>query len=233
LLFSMFINDICKEVDISYILYAEDLVIYASDVCIDVVKDKLQKNISKIDQWCVSNFAKMNYSKRELMVFHKTQEKSNMNVELKVKDQYINRVFEFKYLGVRLDPTLSFKSQYNYVVDKTGSKLSFMYGIKRLISTNVMKIMLSSYIHSVADYCIEVWAVQSENMLQIIQSKIDRFLVSFFVPIVCKKIKRYNRKFGFKRIKHGINVCEIRKSCNLFTIQERRDVFLGVRSTSI
>jgi len=232
LLFSLFINDICDDVEIEYILYADDLVVYTSDSNVMKIIEKLQHTISKIDNWCNVNFAKMNYSKTEYMIFHKQNDKSlktsQENMVLKVGGQFLKRVFEFKYLGVRLDSTLSFKSQYKYVSNKTASKLGFMYGVKRYLSVNVMKCMMNAYVHSVANYCIEVWAVQTNVMLQSIQSKVDRFIINFFVPIITKKMKRLGKKLpAIVLARNKINVSELRKLCNFYTIQERRDLFLA------
>jgi hypothetical protein len=37
--------------------------------------------------------------------------------------------------------------------------------------------MLNAYVHSNTDYCIDIWSVQSDARLYIIQNKIERFLI--------------------------------------------------------
>ena len=91
-----------------------------------------------------------------------------------------------------MDPSLSFKSHYNHVLDKTSNKLNYLYGIKRYITTNTMKVMLNADVHSVSDYCLDIWAIQTDNMLTKIQDKVDRFIINYNIPVIAKKMKRGN-----------------------------------------
>jgi len=162
------------------------------------------------------------------MIFHKVHDKSidHKDLELKVCNKIIKRVYSFKYLGIRLDPNLNFMSQYDYVLSKTASKLSYLYGIKRYLSANIMKVMFNAYIHSIADYCIEVWAIQSDNYLQKIQDKIDRFLINYFLPVISKKLNKRNckQKLKFRSKLSNLDINQIRQDCNFYTIHERRDI---------
>jgi len=228
LLYSMFIDDICDNIDISYLLYADDLVIYCDGIEEKVILENLKSSLEKIESWCKLNLAKINYSKTEFMIFEKANDKSSKNKlsELKLGNNVIKKVLEFKYLGIRLDSNLTFKGHYNHVIDKTSNKLSFLYGIKRFLSDNIMVVMLNSYVHSVSDYCLDIWAIQTPNMIQAVQVKIDRFLINYLVPVLAKKYKKQRRVNSIAKLKLNIDINAIREQFNFFTVQERRDIFL-------
>jgi len=124
---------------------------------------------------------------------------------------------------------MTFKLHFNHVLSKTASKISYLYGIKRYINMNMMKVMINSYINSIADYCLDIWAIQTNEMLQMIQSKVDGFLVNFFLPVLSKKLKPRGGKLqsSYKKFKANIDINEIRAKCNFFTIQERKDIFIA------
>jgi hypothetical protein len=48
--------------------------------------------------------------------------------------------------------------------------------------------MINAYVHSYTDYCIDIWSVQNEIRLNLIQNKIDRFLINYFFPTILKKV---------------------------------------------
>lgn len=67
------------------------------------------------------------------------------------------------------------------VCEKVASKLKYLRGFKRYINEHVLKVVINAYVHSVIDYGIEIWAVQSDAMLIDLQRKIDRFIIEFFI----------------------------------------------------
>ena len=99
-----------------------------------------------------------------------------------------------------------------------------MHGIRKYITNCTFKIMINAYVHSVANYCLDLWAVQSENDLLQIQNKIDRFLVMCLWPSLLKKHAKKNQLY--LNIKANINMDVIRKDFNMYTIIERRNIYL-------
>lgn len=90
------------------------------------------------------------------------------------------------------------------------------------MNINVLKITINAYLHSVIDYGIEIWAVQSDKMLEELQNKIDRFICEFFVHKCAKR--KYKLNNGYFYDKSYIN--ELRKQCNFMTVLQRRDFVL-------
>lgn len=86
---------------------------------------------------------------------------------MSVNNNIIKRVFSFKYLGICLDPSLSFNKHLKHVNSQTSSNLNFLRSIKRYLAPIIMKAMLNSHVFSIANYCLTLWAVQTtENTSQ-------------------------------------------------------------------
>ncbi len=220
--YSCFINDIGSIIKLPFLLYSDDLAVFTSGTDIRVMMNAMQKQMIEIDTWYSCNFAEINFNKTEFMFFYKPSDKDVFNLpnNMIINNNTVNRVDKFKYLGLWLDSTLSFKSHYENVLKRVSDKISFMYSIKRNITEKVMIVMMNAYVFSIIDYGIDIWAIQSDAMLYEIQRKIDRFLINFYLPSHAKKCK----KKKISNIEVDINV--IYKNCNFLTLIERRDLFV-------
>jgi hypothetical protein len=78
--------------------------------------------------------------------------------------------------------------------------------------------MLNAYVHSNTDYCIDMWSVQNETRLNIIQNKIDRFRINYFFPTIVKKVLVRN---CIILLSNNIDLNELRDVCNFLTLKER------------
>jgi hypothetical protein len=107
-------------------------------------------------------------------------------------------------------------------MNRVSGGLSYLYGIKRYLTEHVITIMTNCNIHSIMDYGIETWAIMPSDQLNLIQKKVDSFICTYYLPIICKKAKRHKMTRGQVKI----NLNDVRTKLNLFTIEERRDFFL-------
>lgn len=222
LAFSMFINGLSSVISIcKHLLYADDVVLYASGKSIQEINEKLNKDMESIVNWCSVNKVSINVEKTKVMYFHKAHDssiKSEFVPEIKIGAEKIERVFEFKYLGLNLDPCLTFDNHYVTICKKVSGRLKYLRGIKRFLPANIMRIMLYAYVLSVTDYAIDIWAVVAESKLEKLQRMIDNFLYEFEYPTLMRSKRR--------RLLEEINFPKIRKKYNLLTISQRRDFVL-------
>lgn len=91
--------------------------------------------------------------------------------------------------------------------------LKRMYSLKRLMSDNVVKIFLSSFVSSIIDYGICIWCIQSDKEISRLQNKINRFVFTFFL--------RRNKKLQKNEI-----ISQYFIKLDLLTIAERRKYML-------
>jgi hypothetical protein len=220
LLFSLYINSVSSCFTSPLLLYADDLVLFDCGTNeIDIITN-LSLQLEKLVEWCTLNGVKINFQKTNFMIFHKERDIHLSSVpceKIYIRNESIDRVYIFKYLGLWFDPHLNFNVYFKSVTTKVVSRIKYLRGVKRYLTPQVMKIMVNSYIHSVIDYGLEIWAVQVDSDLQQLQNRVDRFLVEFFCPSYYKKRKKLILD------RRQVNMHSILNQCNFLTVIERRN----------
>ena len=98
-LFSIYINSLPKIYNFNITLYADDAVISVS------CPVRMQRAIDLVSQWCINNSLTINEKKTKWMFFNNFQ---RINPIFTLNGAVLERVFNFTYLGLTLDPELKF-----------------------------------------------------------------------------------------------------------------------------
>ncbi len=134
LIFSLYIKS--KIMNCNYLIYADDITIYAEGTSLNEINDKLSSQMESIQKWSVENKISINYSKTKCMYFHKSKDttikKENVN-GVQSGEHFIERVYQFKYLGLTLDPNLTFKIHFDNVLSKVTNKIKYSRSFKRFL----------------------------------------------------------------------------------------------------
>ncbi len=115
ILFSLYINDMplaCKNTHTQ--IYADDAVIIASSKTIQETASILTTELINIHKWLMKSHLLLNIKKTVCMYFTKTK-MSLTQSGVFLGGEELELVNKFKYLGVTLDSTLSFKSHVNKI----------------------------------------------------------------------------------------------------------------------
>lgn len=95
------------------------------------------------------------------IALHLNNREAQKKLKLKIGDEHIvNEVYP-KYLGVRIDRSLTFKKHLEDVKHKLKSRnniISKLAGVDWGSSTKVLRISAIALVYSVAEYCAPVWA---------------------------------------------------------------------------
>ena len=109
LMFIVYINDLttvlqsCKSC-----MYADDTVLYCSNVSNKTVRKNLQNNINKVQQWCDTNRLTLNVAETKIMSFMSDhRRKTCKGYRIYMKGVLIEEVDSYKYLGTFLDNKLT------------------------------------------------------------------------------------------------------------------------------
>ncbi|MGH9708527.1 MAG: RNA-directed DNA polymerase [Candidatus Acidiferrales bacterium] len=107
LLFSLFVNDITEKLNSNTLLFADDLKLYRTiDSTVDC--DLLQRDLDDLNQWCTDNRLPLNINKCKVMTF--TLKKNQCIYQYGIQFTLLERVEEFRDLGVYFDSKLSFNT---------------------------------------------------------------------------------------------------------------------------
>lgn len=136
LLFILYINDVIKYLEgVSVSLYADDTVIYTANTDSLTNIQILNHNADLFYRWCNLNKLTVNISKSKCMLFSNINERTSVNLRknacISLDKQRLTFVNEYKYLGVIVDNTLTFKPHVNYINRIATSRLYILSKIRR------------------------------------------------------------------------------------------------------
>ena len=210
-----------------YKLFADDLVYYIFGFCLQTLIKEATAILETLQRWCNTNSLEVNYAKTQFMVFSKKSSESSANVPIfQVGDNVIEYVASFKYLGVHLDSNLTFNPHYDHVLSKISSAIGCIQTIKRYLSVPLFSTIVNSFVYSVLDYCLPVYCTISETHKNVIQSKLESLLASYFYPTICNRFRRfYNIHSNIRRRTIHINYNSLFEKCNLLKFRERIEYF--------
>ena len=91
-------------------MYAEDTVIYASDICPDSAREASENVLQRLYRWCQINKLTINFKKtKHMMIFRNNIAMNNMeNSTVRIENNILDNVTSYHYLGIDLDSNLTF-----------------------------------------------------------------------------------------------------------------------------
>lgn len=165
ILFSLYINnlpDIRKDVDVQ--LYADDTVIFTKAKHPQEAVRILSTTLIHIQNWLIESCLLLN-TKKTVCFFSK---QLTHIAHMHIFTQELN--VEFKYLGVMLDSTLSFRSHIKMVTKTVKFNLYNFRQIRRSLTDSAAMLFLHSMISSHLSYCLTSWSLTATTTLKPIES---------------------------------------------------------------
>ena len=184
LLFLIYINDIKKSiVHGSVKLFADDTTIFYKGTKMGDIQHLIEEDLTNIGNWLCFNKLAVNVSKSNYMVICSRQRYQSLPVQhldIRLLGLPIVKTTKFKYLGVVLDETLSWK----YHIETLCASLSHLINIfakaRYVVPRSIMKMLYFAMFHSRLQYCIESWGSADPSVLLpliIMQKKIMRIIM--------------------------------------------------------
>ncbi|PIK46418.1 hypothetical protein BSL78_16704 [Apostichopus japonicus] len=135
LLFSIYINDLPSATSESQaILYADDTAVIYSSEKISEIQQVLSTDLILIGKWLVKNKLTLNVKKTKSMLFGTpTMMKRADPLILHYDSHDIEQVHVFRYLGVLLDSTLTFKDHLSMICKKISCRLGILGRVKKYL----------------------------------------------------------------------------------------------------
>ena len=88
------------------------------------------------------------------------------NVNLKIHDVVIERVYENKFLGVTLDDKLCWKPHINYLCTKMSKSIGILAKTKYILNLKALHTLYCTLILPYLSYCVEVWGNTYKSSLK-------------------------------------------------------------------
>ena len=136
LLFLIYVNDLRNSLNHSKaFLYADDTLLV--ETCIDIYTShlNLQADLDNIANWCKGNKLTINIKKTKGMIFGSSYKLKNTRLNnFTINNEEIEFVNHYKYLGITLDSTLSFRNQIQNTIKIVSHKISLLNKIRIYIN---------------------------------------------------------------------------------------------------
>ena len=151
LLFLLYVNDVIKCIKNCKIkLYADDTVIYTAHHDFALSRTLLQEDLECYSTWCIQNKLSVNVAKTKVMIFAASKGKLNtLEANIKMDDHLLQVVPSYKYLGVILDPLLSYNLHLAYISKTVAYKTYKLCQLRDYLDN---KIALRFYLTSILPY---------------------------------------------------------------------------------
>ena len=180
LLFLVYINDLANlRMSGELLLFADDANKYESGENFFSLLESVNRNLTEIVQWFLSNKLAINLIKTEAMVLSRKPVYFPLPPVILGNDP-ICYSHAFKFLGVIIDHKLSWKFHINKIRNKLSSVCGVMFQIRNKITTRIAKLVYNSLALPHLSYCSVIWCSSfSTNFknLRTPQKKLIRFIM--------------------------------------------------------
>ncbi len=179
LLFLIYINDIvCASNVFNVIMYADDTTL-TSSLNLSRQNDGNQINLlnvelGKIVNWLEVNKLSLNIKKSKYMIFHMPNKIIDCQ-DIKIKDNVLERVTNFNFLGIVLDECLSWAPHVTKVQGKLYRILGTLNRVKQYVPETIKKTIYNSLALPHLNYGLTLWGLKGSRILKI-QKKLVRLI---------------------------------------------------------
>ena len=118
----------------------------------------ITSGITNVLSWLHANFLILNLEKTKIMLVgthQRTAEADDLVIE--ISNTRLERVNKFKYLGVLLDNTLSWKDHVEYIGNKISSRLGILRRARKVLPKPTCQMLYNTLVLPLFDYCSPVW----------------------------------------------------------------------------
>ncbi|KAJ4928398.1 hypothetical protein JOQ06_016190 [Pogonophryne albipinna] len=160
MLFNIYVHDLPDTTSRKY-GYADDLAIMLRRPTWKAMEDGLNDDLGTLVAYFQRWRLQLNIGKTVAAAYHLSTREARRELEVRVKNKRLEVQQASKYLGVRLDRTLSFKQHLEEVKAKVTSRVAL---IRRLAGTTwgacakTLRISTQALVFSAAEYCTPAWS---------------------------------------------------------------------------
>lgn len=182
-LFIVYINDLFSlPLQAGIIGYADDTSLLYSAATVDEIEVQFKQDVTLLTPWFRSNFLHLNINKCKKIIFAYKTPMWAKTLELKLCNEVIEGVNEYKYLGLILDEKLTWKNHSIYIQSKLRKINYLFYHLKKYLNSSHLKRLYSPLYESVFSYGIVHWgACKHIKPIKVLQNRVCRTILKLNV----------------------------------------------------
>ena len=186
LLFLIYINDLPKCSKLFSQLFSDDTTQSASHNNLDALTIIVNQEFHKCVSFFCSHRLSLHPEKTKFMIVSSSAVNTVPNIVINYNSltgfQDPSKIFNMnyinnsptpyaKFLGVLIDPKLSFKPHIAHITKKVSTALYFLRGAKKVLNPRALKFIYYALFHSHLIYASQLWSCCSESLLKPIITK--------------------------------------------------------------
>ena len=127
----------------------------------------------------------LNVKKTELVIFKSKQKQFDGEIKLKLSRKRLFPTDSVKYLGVKIDANLSWKSHIDYLSVKLSRANAFLFNIRNFVNSSLFRTIYFAILESHLNYCSLVWSQNCNviNRLVVLQERLSELLTFSHVTL--------------------------------------------------
>ncbi len=182
-----YVNDLLQCSSLLSFLFADDTTLLDSDCDLNTLVSRVNLEFKKVVYYFRAHKLALHPQKTKFIIFSHSNFNFNppiINIDFNNFTGLVNNnlvsPIEFvnlspdptvKFLGVLFDPTLNFKAHINLISSKIAKSLFIMRRVKNVLTSQAMKALHYSLIHSHLIYCTHIWSCPSSSVINILVKK--------------------------------------------------------------
>ena len=183
LLFLIYINDLPLCSELFALLFADDTTLLLSGPNLDELLNKVNIEFKKVVDFFRSHKLALHPAKTKYILFTNSSVARSKNVDIFLNfnnngdPQNVNLISPLtrvtidsetpaiKFLGIFIDPSMNFKFHIDSLIGKISKSMYYLRRVKHVLTTNALKSVYYSTIHSHFIYAIHIWSCSNPSNL--------------------------------------------------------------------
>ena len=156
----------------------DDTNMFITGIDMDVLCQQLNKNLKNVQEWLQCNKLFLNVLKTHYMVFTPRNKFIN-DIDVKIHNVQIWKVYATKFLGVQIDALLTGKTHMEYTRKKLSKCVGILCKARKKIYESTLIGLYYSFAYPYFNYCNHVWGNNYQSCLErisLIQKKLVRII---------------------------------------------------------
>ena len=144
----------------------------------NVLCNQLNEDLRNVQEWLQCNKLSLNVLKTHYMVFTPRNKLIN-DIDVKIHDVQIQRVYATKFLGVQIDAQLTWKTHIEYTCKKLSKCVGILCKARKKLYKSTLISLYYSFAYPYFIYCNHVWGQNYPSCLErisLIQKKLVRII---------------------------------------------------------
>jgi hypothetical protein len=156
LLFLIYINDICDDLESEVRLFADDTTVYVFVDDVSSAASTLNSDLIKMSKWAEQWLVRFNSKKTKTMLISLKKDVV-VHPPLLMDGSIINDVNEHKHLGITLQSDLNWQAHINSICKKANKRIDILSCLKYRLDRRSLETIYISYIRPILEYGSNIW----------------------------------------------------------------------------